>query len=1301
MADQRGMEAGRRQASDETSSLESLSRTLEQLESRLSKLTASHARAAADLRQHETETPLPAPAAESPSGPVDVRKVAGAGRQSPRSDLAQAVSEIVMRQRTLNRTPPASAASGATRTDAQAESVSRPAERRERVARLPVAEGAAAARLAARPALPTGPSITEQLERLREELRADMAKSFQPRFDDMRAAVDELRRMIADRASSDRIDAEIARVHEGLAQMATSGADEHGVKGLRTELDSIKSLVRDLAREESLKLADEKWDGIRQSMDDRDAASTTERRDIKDELERLRQSLGGLASEEHIKAVERRWDEFETRYLDKPERSEGPDLTELLKSEMASLRDKLETLASEQSVKAVEERWGSLEERFASRAIEENIEAMAGRMEQLEKALSKLPDSFALGPIEARLQALSDGLETLGKAYEREGDDANFQALEERLDEISRAIVAAATKAPPVDMSPVERVEARLQSLQTRVDSLGEADVEAMSARIAELADRIETLSNGPAIAALGERIETFSTQLDALANLGVAPGHDVGAIEARLASLHERLEAMAAPGLDPEIVSALETQISRLSERIADVGSAGALADPELDERLATIEFRIEENREAILESAQAAADAAVRRMMEEGEGQQGAYVEQLAGDLRALQEMSRASGEQSQSFYEAMHATLLKLVDRIDRLDAEIVGGRQNDVADAFDETPFVEEAPRGLRAMLRRRTGRVAETAAPRDERPEYWQEPEFAADPSHAVAGHAADDGEDEAEDDSGAFAASDANRPLAVGSGQPDIVSLIERVRAQQAGRASEDDTGKADFIAAARRAALAAAAEADAMRNASEVDDDTADEEGFVAKVRRRRKPILLAVSAILLAVLASQMAPRLFSATVSPDPAMQDDLAIDRNDGRTGEPAPRRAAEMAPAAQGVAAPLERADDTTATAPPVVDGIAIPSVPATDRAPKVGFSLNDGPRRSGFADTANSSSVAAAEPALASVQAAPGSGEAAAPAGPEAAGSQPQAAGAIASVQPQAVVPADLPSIPEGLATEPLTNAAKAGDPKALFEIGLRLMEGRVGEPDPKAAVDWFELAAARGFAPAEYSLGTLYEKGNGVDRDLAKARDAYLAAAGSGNVRAMHNLAVLYATGIDGKSDPAQAAQWFEKAASYGMPDSQYNLGILYARGAGVDQDLAKSYKWFSIVAANGDADAAAKRDEIRNGLTPSQLKTVDGQIAGFEPLERNDAANTVDVPQEWMGKSESTVTSSIDMTRAIRNIQAILIKIGYDPGAPDGVIGAKTTQAIKAFQKDAGIEATGKVDETLIRKLLERKDG
>ena len=62
--------------------------------------------------------------------------------------------------------------------------------------------------------------------------------------------------------------------------------------------------------------------------------------------------------------------------------------------------------------------------------------------------------------------------------------------------------------------------------------------------------------------------------------------------------------------------------------------------------------------------------------------------------------------------------------------------------------------------------------------------------------------------------------------------------------------------------------------------------------------------------------------------------------------------------------------------------------------------------------------------------------------------------------------------------------------------------------------------------------------------------------------------------------------------------------------------------------------------------------------------------------------------------------MKTAIRNIQAILGKLGYDAGTPDGVVGGQTTKAIQAFQKAAGLTVTGDIDEPLIRALLKRKD-
>ena len=60
----------------------------------------------------------------------------------------------------------------------------------------------------------------------------------------------------------------------------------------------------------------------------------------------------------------------------------------------------------------------------------------------------------------------------------------------------------------------------------------------------------------------------------------------------------------------------------------------------------------------------------------------------------------------------------------------------------------------------------------------------------------------------------------ANRPLEPGSGAPDLNAIMRRVRDErgQPAKNSEADAAKSDFIAAARRAAQAAAAEAEVMK---------------------------------------------------------------------------------------------------------------------------------------------------------------------------------------------------------------------------------------------------------------------------------------------------------------------------------------------------------------------------------------------------------------------------------------------------------------------------------------------------
>jgi peptidoglycan hydrolase-like protein with peptidoglycan-binding domain len=54
-----------------------------------------------------------------------------------------------------------------------------------------------------------------------------------------------------------------------------------------------------------------------------------------------------------------------------------------------------------------------------------------------------------------------------------------------------------------------------------------------------------------------------------------------------------------------------------------------------------------------------------------------------------------------------------------------------------------------------------------------------------------------------------------------------------------------------------------------------------------------------------------------------------------------------------------------------------------------------------------------------------------------------------------------------------------------------------------------------------------------------------------------------------------------------------------------------------------------------------------------------------------------------------------AIENAQKTLKEKGHDPGSIDGVMGPQTTAALRAYQKEQGLDVTGRLDGTTLSKL------
>ena len=450
----------------------------------------------------------------------------------------------------------------------------------------------------------------------------------------------------------------------------------------------------------------------------------------------------------------------------------------------------------------------------------------------------------------------------------------------------------------------------------------------------------------------------------------------------------------------------------------------------------------------------------------------------------------------------------------------------------------------------------------------------------------------------------------ADTPLEPGIGAARGRSPAERIAASEAAlgpalgslKREGEVTGKANFIAAARRAAQAAANDGSAVE-APKPEEHTpeATPTSLIGRfLANRRRALTVGVSALLVLYGAVQLIGMFGGWGTAHEPPRM-------SPSQTRAPEPRKMAAPAP--------------TPAPAPAAVPAPA--AQPAPERQSSVQPLIAPTPTASLIAPTPVATPpVPASEPAR--------------PAAETTGSVKPPLNIAAFAAKPADAAPAPSGSLadklPAAIAGPALRAAAASGNPAAEYEIGVRYSEGRGVPVDLELAAQWFESAANHGLAPAQYRLGSLYEKGQGVKKDVNKARALYLQAADKGNAKAIHNLAVLYAEGIDGKPDYGTAAQWFRKAASRGIADSQYNLGILYARGIGVDQNLAESYKWFALAAQQGDQDAGKKRDDVAGRLDQQSLVAARLAVQTFTPDTPADEAMNVRAPAGGWDKATSS---------------------------------------------------------------------
>ena len=256
-------------------------------------------------------------------------------------------------------------------------------------------------------------------------------------------------------------------------------------------------------------------------------------------------------------------------------------------------------------------------------------------------------------------------------------------------------------------------------------------------------------------------------------------------------------------------------------------------------------------------------------------------------------------------------------------------------------------------------------------------------------------------------------------------------------------------------------------------------------------------------------------------------------------------------------------------------------------------------------------------------------------------------------------------LPADLPDQTRKIIVE-----ARAGNPEAQYDLGMLHLSDQLGQKSPEEAAKWFGRAAEQGVASAQFNLGVLYKRSEGVAQDDKQAFFWFQVAAEQNFPQAQHNLATAYAEGKGIATSYPKAAAWFEKSAEAGLSQSQFSLGALHERGLITGQpNPAEARRWYERALAQGDT-RASERLAALDAMAPP---------AAVAPMKPPPAIPKI----ATIGRTE------------IRQIQALLNRMNFNPGPADGQMGKRTADAIRLYQKFAGMEEDGVPSQELLEDL------
>ena len=192
-----------------------------------------------------------------------------------------------------------------------------------------------------------------------------------------------------------------------------------------------------------------------------------------------------------------------------------------------------------------------------------------------------------------------------------------------------------------------------------------------------------------------------------------------------------------------------------------------------------------------------------------------------------------------------------------------------------------------------------------------------------------------------------------------------------------------------------------------------------------------------------------------------------------------------------------------------------------------------------------------------------------------------------------------------------------LEDAALAGQPMALFQLGLMYETGEGVTKDPVKAFGYFSQiadehadTAPRGVeadivAQSFLKVGEYYRTGlpeAGIPQNEAYSNKLILHAASYfGDADAQFKVGEMYLDETELGDSPLQSARWLNLAARKGHAGAQAKLGNMLFNGIGLEADQVEGLMWLTIAArrAAGTIDESWITDLLNNAMsiaTPEQ---------------------------------------------------------------------------------------------------------